>query len=378
MIQLNSPQDCCGCAACVQRCPQQCITMCEDEEGFLYPRIDTSLCIDCGLCEKTCPVLNPDTSHEPLKVFAAKNADEDIRRASSSGGVFTLLAEAVIGRGGVVFGARFDEHWEVEHAYTDTIEGLKDFRGSKYVQSRVGNTYHEAEMFLKGGREVLYSGTPCQIAGLRHYLRKEYTKLILVDFICHGVPSPGVFRHYLNETLALNNMPILTGVSFRDKRLGWKKYSFSLTVSEGDGKNKVILSESKYRNIFLKGFLCDLYLRPSCHACPFRSFRSGSDITIADFWAINDFFPKENDHLGYSLCILHSDIKIPCKLYPLDISKACSPNSAIYRSPISHKNRNRFFSEYAKARKVIPLIKKYATIPLKRKIILKIASILKN
>ena len=155
--------------------------MSSDEEGFLYPKVDTSVCIDCGLCEKVCPVLHQGLARVPLKVYAARNRNERILQESSSGGVFTLLAEKIILHGGVVFGVKFDEAWNAVHAWADSLEGLAAFRGAKYVQSRVGNAYREAESFLKQGRRVLFSGTPCQIAGLKKFLRKEYDGLLTVD-----------------------------------------------------------------------------------------------------------------------------------------------------------------------------------------------------
>lgn len=167
MIHITDREKCCGCEACIQRCPQQCITLHEDGEGFLYPETDEGRCIDCGLCEKVCPVIFQGTGRRPLNVYAAKNPDEEIRWESSSGGVFTLLAEKILSEGGVVFGARFDARWEVVHDYTENVEGLSAFRGSKYVQSRIGDSFRQTECFLKTGRKVLFSGTPCQIAGLK-------------------------------------------------------------------------------------------------------------------------------------------------------------------------------------------------------------------
>ena len=183
MICLQDKKDCCGCSACVQRCPKQCIKMEEDNEGFLYPLVDKNKCIDCGLCEKVCPVINQSEERWPLNVYAAKNHDDVIRQTSSSGGVFTLLAYNTIDKGGVVFGASFNKYWEVAHSYAETREGISAFRGSKYVQSIIGDTFKQAEGFLKQGREVLFSGTPCQVAALRIFLRKEYNNLITVDFI---------------------------------------------------------------------------------------------------------------------------------------------------------------------------------------------------
>ncbi len=322
MIHIVDKSACCGCHACVQRCPKHCITMREDEEGFLYPFVDQSLCIDCGLCERVCPVLCQGEARQPLKVYAAKNPDEEVRMSSSSGGVFTALAEQVLDEGGVVFGVRFDENWDVVHDYVDNKKNLVAFRGSKYVQSNVGTCFQKAESFLKEGRKVLFSGTPCQIAGLRLFLRKEYDNLLTVDLICHGVPSPKVWRTYLEETIArqceknsvfshstVEKKSLIKGISFRDKRLGWKKYSFSLTLSttEGSGdKNTVFLSDVLTQNIFLQGFLHDLYLRPSCHACPSKCFKSGSDLTIADYWGIGRYYKDFDDDRGVSLLLVNT------------------------------------------------------------------------
>ncbi|BEG97878.1 Coenzyme F420 hydrogenase/dehydrogenase, beta subunit C-terminal domain [Bacteroides sedimenti] len=323
MIELVDKKDCCGCNACVSKCPKQCIKMEEDYEGFLYPVIDKGVCIDCGLCEKVCPVINQNNPGKPLKVYAAKNQDEKIRMESSSGGIFTLLAEYVLSEGGVVFGAKFNKDWEVIHDYTETSEGLAVFRGSKYVQSQIGETYRQAEEFLKQGRKVLFSGTPCQIAGLKLFLRREYVNLLAVDFVCHGVPSPKVFRMYLNETIArqgvdgektvlsypIDKRSLINDIKFRDKRLGWKKYSFALTLSvplEKEEKS-ILFSEPLTENVFMKGFLKDLYLRPSCYQCPSKSFKSGSDLSIADYWGIQNVLQDFDDDMGVSLVLVNTE-----------------------------------------------------------------------
>lgn len=325
MIEILDKKNCCGCTACVEKCPKQCISMKEDEEGFLYPHIDHNACIDCGLCEKVCPVINQSNEQPPQHVYAAKNRDEEIRLKSSSGGIFTLLAEETLKENGVVFGACFDENWEAKHDYTETVEGLAAFRGSKYLQSRMEDNYKKAETFLKQGRKVLFSGSPCQIAGLKKFLRKEYENLLAVDFICHGVPSPKVWRMYLDETCkkiieqggknsvssVLPNggrKSCIEAIGFRDKILGWKKFSFSLQLSVliGDGKNTVGLCEPHLENIFMRGFLSNLYLRPACHQCAAKSGKSGSDITIADYWGINRFMPDFDDDRGVGLVLVNS------------------------------------------------------------------------
>jgi len=233
-----------------------------------------------------------------------------------------------------VFGARFDENWDVVHGYADTMDGVAAFRGCKYLQSRIGESFKDVERFLKTGREVLFSGTPCQVAGLRRFLKKDYANLLLVDFVCHGVPSPGVFRQYLKEekqqfarkggkfSFALPSKPFLSerhslagegvnveAVSFRDKRLGWKKYSFALSLSKATAageKNTVSLSTYFGDNIFMKVFLANMIFRPSCHNCPAKCGRSGNDITLGDFWGIENYLPNFDDDRGTSLVLVYS------------------------------------------------------------------------
>lgn len=308
MIQIREKEDCVGCGACVQRCPKGCIALCEDAEGFLYPEADASLCIECGLCERVCPVLHAGAVRRPLSAYAAVNGDVSVRRQSSSGGVFTALALATIGRGGMVFGARFDDRWDVVHGWTDRAEGLSAFRGAKYAQSRIGRSYKEAETFLKSGREVLFSGTPCQVAGLRLYLRREYAGLRTVDVVCHGVPSPGVWRDYLRESQKEHfpdAAPLsLSGLTFRDKSTGWKSYSFSYVAQTAGGPSRV--SERASRNAFMRGFLADLYLRPSCHSCPAKGLRSGSDVTVGDYWGVGAIHPALDDDGGVSVVLVNT------------------------------------------------------------------------
>lgn len=336
MINIINKSDCVGCNACVQRCPKQCISMKEDEQGFIYPKVDLSICINCGLCEKVCPVINQSTSRNPLITYAAKNIDDNERQTSSSGGIFLSLAEKVIEDGGVVFGARFNEKWEVVHDYAEIIEDVKVFKGSKYVQSQIGNTFRLAEKFLNSGRKVLFSGTPCQIAALGLFLRKDYSdKLLKVDFVCHGVPSPKVWKEYLKFTTrpkgasdgkntvftSLKDEPVITGISFRDKRLGWEKYGFHIRIAASltSGKNSVftsfkakekdieLLYEPLNKNIFMQGFLNDLYLRPACFSCPTKHLKSESDITLADFWGIKAIDKSIYDKKGVSMVIINTE-----------------------------------------------------------------------
>ena len=367
MIHLSDKSRCCGCTACVAVCPKQCIRLVEDEEGFLYPKTDASICVDCKLCEKRCPELSPKKERMPLSVYAMKNKDEQIRLASSSGGIFTLLASKVIEKGGVVFGARFNEQWEVVHDYTETKDGLAPFRGSKYVQSHVGDCYRKVNFFLQQGRKVMFTGTPCQIAGLKNFLGKEYDALLTVDVVCHGVPSPKVWRIYIDEIARKGGknsvLPhsiherdaLIKGISFRDKRLGWKKYSFALTLSEAtaDGEqNTVLLSSVFSENPYMQVFLSNLSLRPSCYACPAKAGRSGSDITIADFWGIEDVLPEFDDDKGISLVLSYSDKGeillqglegVECR--PVDYLSGKKMNPSMAFSVNKHINRNFFFRQ---------------------------------
>ena len=368
MIEIVKKEDCCGCKGCSQICPKQCISMYEDVEGFLYPKVDKEACIDCHLCEKVCPVLHQGEPRKTQRVYAAKNMDDEIRVASSSGGVFTLLAELVIESGGVVFGARFNDRWEVIHDYTETKEGLTVFRGSKYVQSYIGDCFGIAKTFLESGRKVLFSGTPCQIAGLKLFLRKEYANLLTVDFICHGVPSPKIWRMYLNETISRQCEKfhssdgkgiLIEDVSFRNKCSGWKKFSFTLTFSrfKGNGlKKSISLSEVFKKNIFMKGFLSNLYLRPSCYSCPSKGFKSGSDVTLGDFWGSEKILPFFDDDLGISVVMVNSNngnfymenVRDRLALYQVWTEDVLCHNSCLVESVVPHINRHDFFSDYEK------------------------------
>lgn len=345
MIKITQKQQCCGCSACVHICPKHSISFQEDKEGFLYPKVDLETCVDCGLCEKVCPIINQDSEREPQKVYAAKNDNENIRLKSSSGGVFTLLAEKIIEEGGVVFGARFNENWEVIHDYTDTIEGLEPFRGSKYVQSAIGESYKQTETFLKTGRKVMFTGTPCQIAGLRKFLRKDYESLLTVDFVCHGVPSPLVWRMYLKEEIKRYGKDItaVEDINFRDKNTGWKTYSLSIKLADN-----IIASSVFTDNNYMRAFLSNLSLRPSCYSCPAKSGKSGADITIGDFWGIENVLPELDDDGGMSILLNYklSDY-LPKALHVVNYCNILAGNPCILTSVKIPANREFFFTQLA-------------------------------
>lgn len=349
MISITDKHNCCGCEACVQVCPKHCISFLQDKEGFFYPEVDTSSCIQCGLCEKVCPVLTPYDARKPQEVLAAINPDSTVREQSSSGGVFTLLAEKVIGQGGVVFGVRFNDDWQAVFDFSETIDGLAAFRGSKYLQARVGDSFLQCKHFLDEGRQVLFSGTQCQIAGLRHFLGKPYSNLLAVDFVCHGVPSPKVWQRYLDEAVKAGRQAI-SDVQFRDKRQGWKR--FSLTLNCDDSAGIYTLTSPFAENPFMRAFLSNLILRPSCHACPAKGGRSHADLTIADFWGIDRVNPEMDDDRGTSLVLVHTD-KGQAALHACSFRSAkvtydeavrFNPSAEI--SVSSHPRREKFFMAF--------------------------------
>ncbi|MDD5990055.1 MAG: Coenzyme F420 hydrogenase/dehydrogenase, beta subunit C-terminal domain [Paludibacteraceae bacterium] len=315
-IQLASIDRCTGCAACASACPTGSIIMRENKEGFLQPQIDAETCIKCHKCEKTCPVIKP--IEIPLEfetqAYAAINKDEAVRMRSSSGGMFYALAKRTIEHRGVVFGARFDEKWDVVHDYTETLEGIEPFMRSKYVQSRIGETYKQAKVFLNAGRQVLFVGTPCQIGGLHAYLGKDYENLIMVDFICHGVPSPGVWRRYLGESFEGG---AVQSFNFRDKTEGWTPNQCIVSVTT---TNTTIVTEMAtttttttttvraklMANPYFRGFRREIYLRRSCYDCQFRTYHRLSDFTLADFWGVQSNAPEMFDNKGTSIVFVHT------------------------------------------------------------------------
>lgn len=403
MITIKDKHLCCGCSACVQCCPKQCIKMQEDEEGFLYPHVvDTTTCIDCGLCERVCPFFAKGKEGRiPIHTFAAKNKNEEVRANSSSGGLFSLFAEKCIENGGVVFGAHFDDDWNVVHGCASTKDELIKFRGSKYVQSSIGDSYQKAREYLKQGKQVLFSGTSCQIMGLKRFLGKDYSNLFTIDVICHGVPSPKVWKHYLKEILDIahrgknkqfcsiftsvfpeNASPAqgtLEGISFRDKTFGWRKSSFALYFAEAsaDDEKKQFRSliANDYRNKYFVAFNLNLTIRHSCFNCPAKGGRCGSDITLADFWGIEEELPAFSDDKGVSLCLCNSekgfelfeDLNIIKVELPLE--SAVSHNPSWTLSLPTHPKRDYFFKVFQKTGYVLRNIDKCLRLPFHQRYI---------
>lgn len=380
MISVEEKSRCCGCSACSQRCPQKCIKMMPDNEGFLYPLIDSSRCIGCGLCEKVCPFMFHEHEHDPLKVIAAKCFNENVRKKSSSGGVFTVIAESILKDGGIVFGVRWNSEWEAEHAYTETLEGLNFFRSSKYVQSKIENSYKQAEIFLKLGRKVLFSGTPCQIAGLKTYLINDYDNLLTVECVCHSVPSPFVWKQYLFDFLHKNGKckEDLLSINFRNKDTGWARYSFRALFKDG-----TTISVSHDVFPWMKGFINGLYTRPSCRECHVKYKNSMSDITLGDLWGINELIPDHNDDKGCNSVIVHTKKALDFInnlqfdiLADLDIKTIIRYNPAISRSSRESSRKKVFYKLLEEGYSVISIIEDLTKVSILTRVIYKFKSLL--
>ena len=308
--RICSYESCTGCGACVQVCRHEALMMIPDSEGFIRPNINPELCVECGLCQQRCPANSPGSLErkEPLMVFSGWSSDEEIRMASSSGGAFSEIAKYIIARNGVVFGVALDKKVRARHIYVEKEEDLYLLQGSKYVQSVIGDSYKEVEYILRQGREVLFSGTPCQIAGLRTYLRRDYENLLTVDLICHGVPSPKVFEDY-KKWVGEKIREKVSDVQFRCKKSSWIFYSMG--INSHAEKNKITTYSylgSYYADPYIRAFLRDNILRPSCYSCQYTSTKRVADFTIADWWGYKAMCPDDKDFekKGVSLLMCNS------------------------------------------------------------------------
>ena len=312
-IEIKHLQDCCGCTACKNICPKQCISMQTDYLGFQYPYVNVSLCIECGMCRQVCPFLNPKKSLSAKKSYAATNSVDEERIKSSSGGVFINLSKRVIAEHGVVFGAVFDENWNVKHVAAQSLYEVSKMMGSKYVQSKMDNCYSQAKSFLNAGKLVLFSGTPCEIAGLKHYLKKDYDNLICVEVICHGVPAPlSWYKNIREAKKSINRKDTanyrLDSVSFRDKRKGWRNFGLCYSFAGPDkADSKIEVFESFHQNRFMQAFLNNWSLRPSCYNCKAKNGHSHADLTIGDFWGIENIRTINDDDKGISCIICRTE-----------------------------------------------------------------------
>ena len=379
MIKINHKAHCSGCRACEHACHLKCIGMKADEEGFLYPEVDVQKCIDCGLCEKVCPVLNATGFQYPIGAYGCINRDDVVREHSSSGGIFYLLGEYAISQNGVVFGAKFDDGFGVVHDYAETVEKMREFQGSKYLQSDVGDTYKKAKEFLDHGRLVLFAGTPCEIGGLRAYLKKDYSNLICQDIICHGAPSQKVWKRYVEFREKTANSKLLFA-SLRHKKHGWKAYSVQLKFQNSEEYLRGVEHDS-----YMRCFLNDLTLRPSCYACSFKGYARSADITLADFWGVDKLYPNLFDDKGTSLVIVNSEkgaevlnaIKEKIVLEQVDFEKVIAFNSSYSKSTAKPDKREAFMRDVFE-NSFDKVVRKYCKVGISAKIKRKIKCLIKK
>lgn len=346
MIEIKDKEYCCGCGACAQICPAHSIEMIEDREGFLYPQCNKELCINCRQCENVCPVINKSVEADRLKgSYVCYSCDDVIRADSSSGGLFSLLAAEILEDDGVVYGAAFDTDYSVHHFRIDHIDQIYTIQRSKYLQSRIEETYAKAKKDLKDGRRVLFSGTACQIEGLKKYLGREYDRLLTVDVLCHGTPSPMIWKLYL-RSLNENYPNGIKDINFRNKEFGWKNYSFKISYDTGD-----YYASSHYKDVYMNLFLSDVILRPSCYSCQFKDINRASDITLGDAWGIKKIMPEMDDDRGTSLLMVHTEkgeeyvekLKNKVHFKSIELDKVLPPGADSRVSVKKHPKREEFF-----------------------------------
>jgi len=354
-IRLAEHNKCTGCTACYNVCPSNCIEMRENEEGFKYPGIDLKKCTNCNLCAKVCPANGNYNSKLPVNVYAVKNKDDSKRKESSSGGVFVELAEYIIENGGTVYGAAYNSKNEVEHIGIQRKEDIKKLQGSKYLQSNLSNCYREIKELLKQDKVVLFTGVPCQIQGLKSFLNKDYDNLICIDVICHGVPSPKIFKNYILELEKEHNSKI-SNIDFRYKQDSWKNFKVCITFENG---KKIVEDFSK--NIYMRGFLRNIYLRKSCYQCMAKPLKNESDITIGDYWGIQNIDSKFDDDKGCSAVLINTSkgieifehIKNKFTIKDSNIDEVLAENRLLIKSVEETPTREMFFRELEEGKEQI-------------------------
>ena len=344
--ELN-PEKCTGCGACYNICPQKAITMQLNEEGFWSPHIDMSKCVDCGLCYNRCPAEHPVYNNGKHPECLAVAAEDDLRGQRSSGAVFPLLAEYVLENGGYVCGAAWNEDNLVEHIIISDKADLSKLKSSKYLQSNTKDVYSKIKLLLKENKLVLFSGTPCQVAGLNAFLGKAYNTLLTVDIVCHGTPSPKVYKKYLEELVPDKEEKVVS-TNFRDKADGWSPYLITTKTTSS------VYSFPAAQDTFMQAFLKNLCLNKSCAACPFAKLPRQGDITLGDFWGIDKYSKKLNDSKGTSLVLVNSPQGRKYMEYIKKRSKICKPvpikygikgNPCLIKPSVAHKNRNSFMAD---------------------------------
>lgn len=346
-------KDCCGCSACIKICPKSALGFKEDSEGFLYPVLDATKCIECGLCEKACPMRHSGQTlpEKPGRSYAATSKDALELENSSSGGIFGIIAEYVLEKGGRVYGAAFDENIRLRHIHIDTIGDLGKLQGSKYVQSQNENVYREIRDCLNNGQLIYYCGTGCQVAGLKLFLRKDYDNLLTSDIFCHGVPPQKVFDETV-RVLEKKHKGSVRNYRFRDKRIfGWSCSSSCDILKKGSlhyiGYDPVMDS---YFNAFLDGIM----YRESCYVCPFARKERCGDISLADFWGVENYLDLKDIRKGVSAVIVNTktgerlleEIKNRISLYPAKLSDIAVINKTLLKPTPRPEKRDDFFTRF--------------------------------
>ena len=304
-VLFANKEDCCGCGACLNICPKQAITMKEDEYGFLYPLIDENKCLRCGQCKKVCAFQHREETNEPIACYAAISGNTEQASKSASAGIFAAIAEKVIVDGGVVYGAAFSKNWAVHHVKAETPQDLIALQGSKYAHSNIERTFSETKKDLLEGRQVLFSGTPCQIAGLYEFLGRDYDNLITVDIVCHGVPNVRMLQDYL-KTIEDKYGGRITAFTFRDKSIGW---GINGSAVINDKRIRIWQSSSSYLYYFTRGWL----YRENCYKCKYTCEHRPADITLGDYWGIEKQHPELlgkggwDENRGISCVIVNTD-----------------------------------------------------------------------
>lgn len=367
MIEIKDKSKCSGCSACYSVCPKNCISMIEDEEGFLYPTVNKDDCIECGLCEKVCPLEEHNNKKNGVvSSCIIQNKDKEVLLQSTSGGSFTPIAEYVLRQNGVVFGVEMtSDDFIIRHTKVEKKEELLKFRSSKYVQSSVGDTFKDAKNELENGRMVCFSGTPCQIQGFKNFLKKDYENLITVDVVCRGVPSPGMWRDYVEK---LQQLDKVQEVVFRDKGLGYQYSTMKVKYANGAVKRNGIESDQ-----WLRMFFSGLSLRPSCPTCNFRTTDRCSDFTIWDCFNVSDLTNTLDETKGATRMLIHTQKgmqifdKIKCSFNFVE-----APTNVVAKGIketfFLNKNRNNFISDY-KSMSMDSLLEKW--VPMSVKVYLK-------
>lgn len=373
MIQIDNKNECCGCGVCANKCPHQCVHMTADEEGFLYPVIDFLKCVNCGQCEQVCPVINHDTEMKMVnRAYAAKNKDWVIRKRSSSGGIFYLLAKHCIVNGGVVAGAAFGRDFVLRHQIATNLDELSELLRSKYIESKTGNIFREVKSYLDRNIPVLFSGTPCQVEALLNFVGKPYANLTTIDIICYGVPSPLLWEKYKLWLKDKNNGAEIQEYFFRDKESGWRHWSVMAKFNDSS-----VYTQTLDKDPMVKAFLKNLCLRPSCYSCEFKGADRKSDITLGDFWGIEFIAPEFDDDKGVSVVITHGakgaslfcEIQNSIEFFEVDIFQALKFNLAAlktvaparlrkdYMKDLNHVSCEVLDEKYCKENFIVAMIK---------------------